>query len=375
MGDSFSETSYRGLGDNLIDSIKGVIAGIAMFLLSFPILWWNEGRTDMSTVAKTAVVVKADASDTAGDGKLVAVTAPLKNDGSLGDPDFLKPGPYAALDRRVEMFAWVEKVTKTEKKQLGGGTKVVTTYDYEKKWTDHPADSADFRYPEEHENPSMPFHSREWQADKAWVGAFAFVPADVHMLPSRPLSLDGDKLLPGHKHGGRRVDDTLFIGKGELDQPRLGDLRITWQSVAAGRTVTFYGKREGKSSIVPYLHKGEDKLFRVIDGTHEAAVAQMHDEHVAMTWFLRILGFIFMWMGMALVLGPFHAIFDIVPFVGSGSRFLAGLFLFPVALLLSGTTMVVSMIFHSTVALVIILIGFVVGAAFWIKSRKRSGRA
>jgi hypothetical protein len=369
MGDSFSETSYRGLGDNLIDSIKGVVVGICMFLVSFPILWWNEGRTDMSTVAKTAVVIKADASDSAGDGKLVAVTSPLKNDGLLGDADFLKPGPYAALDRRVEMYAWVEKVTKTEKKQLGGGKKIVTTYDYVKEWTDRPASSDDFRYPEGHENPSMAFHSRDWQADKAWVGAFAFVPADVHMLPARPLSLDGDKLLP---HKGRRVDDTLFIGKGELDQPRLGDLRVTWEAVAAGRTVTFYGKREGKTNIVPYLHKGEDKLFRVIDGTHEAAIAAMHDEHVAITWFLRILGFIFMWLGMALVLGPFHAVFDIVPFIGSSSRALAGIALFPVALLFAGTTIVMSMIFHSTIALIIVLLALVGGGAFWIKSRKRA---
>jgi len=230
--DSFSETSYRGFGDNLITSIKGVLAGVVMFLLSFPILWWNEGRTDMSTVAKTAVVIKADGSDGAGVGKLVAVTADLKNDGLLADSEFLRPGPYAALERQVEMFAWVEKVTKTEKKQLGGGTKVVTTYDYEKKWTARPANSDDFRYPEGHENPPMPYSSHSWQAERALVGAFAFQPSEVHLAPARPLTLEGDKLLPGR---GKRVDDTLFIGKGSLEQPRLGDVRINWQSVSAGR--------------------------------------------------------------------------------------------------------------------------------------------
>jgi hypothetical protein len=371
MGDSFSETSYRALGDNLVDSIKGVLVGAAMFLLSFPVLWWNEGRTDMSTVAKTAVVIKADGSDQAGQGKLVAVTSDLKNEGALGDSEFLKPGPYAALEREVEMFAWVEKVTKTEKKQLGGGTKVVTTYDYDKKWTEHPQDSSDFRYPEGHENPQMRYHSQSWQADKAYVGAFAFAPGDVHMVPARPLSLNGDKLLPNK---GQRIDDTLFVGRGTVEEPHLGDLRITWQAVSAGRQVTFYGLRQDRTTVVPYLHKGEDKLFRVIDGTHEAAVAQMHDEHTTLTWFLRLLGFIFMWLGLALVLGPFHAVFDIVPFIGSTSRALAGIALFPVAFMLSGLTIFTSMIFHSTTALVVILLLFVGGSVFWIRSRKRAAR-
>src|SRR5262249_35003751 len=152
------------------------------------------------------------------------------------------------------------------------------------------------------------------------------------------------------------------------------DLRVTWLAVSSGRQVTFYGLRQDRATIVPYLHKGEDKLFRVIDGTHEAAVAQMHDEHTTLTWFLRILGFIFMWLGMALVLGPFHAVFDIVPFIGSTSRALAGIALLPIALVLSGITIFTSMIFHSTTALIIILALFVGGSIFWIRSRKRATR-
>src|SRR5262245_13889395 len=180
MGDSYSEVSYRGLGDNLIESIKGVLVGIVLFIISFPLLWWNEGRTDMSNVAKTATVVKADGSDkSSGDGKLVAVTSELKPEGTLGDPEYLKAGNYASLRREVEMYAWVETVTKKEEKKLGGGTKVTKTYNYEKKWTSRVEDSSEFHVPEGHTNPPMTVSAQSWTADKGSLGVYTFSPSSI----------------------------------------------------------------------------------------------------------------------------------------------------------------------------------------------------
>ena len=55
MSDSYQSVTSRGLGDNLIESIKGIVVGVILFLVSFPVLWWNEGRLDISTVAKTVL--------------------------------------------------------------------------------------------------------------------------------------------------------------------------------------------------------------------------------------------------------------------------------------------------------------------------------
>src|SRR4051794_31708088 len=109
MSDVFRSVSNRSYGDNVLESIKSFLLGLALFVVAFPVLWMNEGCTDMSTVAKTAIVVPADASGALGEGALVAVTSDLRASEQVGDPDYLAPGPYVELRRKVETWAWVEK--------------------------------------------------------------------------------------------------------------------------------------------------------------------------------------------------------------------------------------------------------------------------
>src|SRR5437868_3338479 len=132
MSDQFTEVSEQGLGGNLMDSIKGVAMGGLLFLLSFVVLWWNEGRPDLSLVAKRSQVVGPAAVSAAGEGKLVSVTGTVEIDDKVGDPMFLQPGPYVRLERVVEMFAWTEKKDTETQKKLGGGKRTETTYTYDK---------------------------------------------------------------------------------------------------------------------------------------------------------------------------------------------------------------------------------------------------
>ncbi len=372
MSDSHSEVSYRGLGDNLVESIKGVLVGLVLFAASFPLLWWNEGRTDISTVAKKAAAMKPDGSTkAAGEGKLVAVTDALKPEGTLGDPDFLKPGNYVQLRRESEMYAWVEKVTKKEEKKVGGGTKETKTYTYDKQWTSRPEKSDDFRYPEGHDNPPLTVHGQSWSAPKATVGAYGFVPDDIQLPSSRPISLTSEIVLPGkHKKNG----DYLFLGRGTLEQPVLGDVRVSFKGIEGGRKVTAYGKQEGLT-LIAYMHEGKDKLYRVVDGTHEEAIAALHGEHTTMTWILRLVGFLMMWFGLALVLGPIQAVLDILPFLGSTSRALTGIVLFPVALVLTGVTVLVAIVAHNPILLIGVIVLVVGGAAFMIQRKSAKKKA
>ena len=104
MSDEFIEVEERGLGDNLLASIKGIATGGILFLLSFPVLWWNEGRTDMSEVAQQAKMANPSAVDKGLDGKLIAVTGPLKGGDKNSDKLLLKPGDYLEMRRVDEQF-------------------------------------------------------------------------------------------------------------------------------------------------------------------------------------------------------------------------------------------------------------------------------
>ena len=373
MSDEFVDVENRSLFQNLGDSIKGVLVGIVLFIVSFPVLWWNEGRVDPSSVAKNAVEVAADGSKTDGEGKLVAIYGDLKAQGTIGDPEFLANGNYIKLFRTVEMYAWVESKKTETKKKLGGGSEKITTYTYDVKWTSNPQSGKDFKYPQKHLNPALPYESRTFAANTAAVGAFSFDATKIQMPTAKPLSISDAMLNAGAKGRVKRASDQyLFSGLGSLDNPGLGDVRISFQAVQPGGNVTLYGERHGKE-VTSYDWKGEVTLFRVIEGTHKEALKTMHGEHVMMTWILRLVGFFCMWIGLSSLLGPIHAILDIVPFIGSAGRFVVGLVLFPVALVLSLITIIVSNIFHSPIMMLITIAAIVGFGMYWVKRKKAAG--
>lgn len=373
----------KTLGDKIGAAIAGVFVGIALFLTSFGVLWWNEGRTDMSKVAAGATITAADQIDTSLEGQLVSVSGTLDPQGTVEDPEYLKPATYMKLNRQVEMFAWVEHQKKQTKKQVGGGEIEYITYDYTKEWTSHPSDSSHFEYSEDYVNPELTIEAKSFSPEGATLGAWRLDPSEATLPRAERVKLAASQLkYPKTKKARRQLrrsgvkmtnnEEYLFRGKGSLENPRIGDVRISWTAVPAGLNVTMFAQAGSGSGLVPYLHKGKDRLYRAITGTHDEAVATLATEHKVITWMLRIVGFLMMWIGMSLVFGPLHAFADIIPFVGDSSRFLVGLVLFPVALVLSVLTMIISLIAHNIIALLITFILLVGGGVAFYLIRKRS---
>lgn len=430
MNDVFRSVSHRSLGDNLLESIKGFLIGLVLFFAAFPVLWWNEGCVDPASIARTAVVVKVDGSGSDGEGKLIAVTDKLAVTESVGDPEMLAPGAYVELRRDVEMYAWIEKKETRTEKRLGGGSDVITTYSYRLDWTSSPADSESFSHPEGHENPRLDLRSAVFHPALAQVGGFSFAPAQARLPAATPLELTAGmiklpeappasalepaasvKTPPGKKpvpakapppkkpepkktepapeadadadadsdapakstRPFRFVAPALYRGAGTPERPVAGDVKVSYQAVAPGKLATLYGTRQG-TSVIPFVFDGNEKLFRVVEGTHEQAMATLHGEHVARTWGIRGLGFFMIWVGLALVIGPFNAVLDIVPFIGQSGRFLTGLVMFPIAAVLAGTTILVSAIAHSTVLLVGTLVVLVGGIVAFVVMRKNAAQ-
>jgi len=117
MAEQYTEITTKGWGKRILDSFMGVLIGLALFLISFIVMWKTEGRTDFSKIASKTIEISADKISAKADGRPVSVTAPLVASAPIGDEGFLKPGDYITLERKVEMYAWVEeKHSKTEKK-------------------------------------------------------------------------------------------------------------------------------------------------------------------------------------------------------------------------------------------------------------------
>lgn len=443
MSDEFIEVSERGLGDNLLASIKGIAVGGILFLLSFPILWWNEGRTDMSEVAQQAKPVDANKVDRALDGKLIAVTGPLKGGGKISDKLLLKPGDYVRLQRVVEQFSWVEHSESKTEKKLGGGSRTVTKTRYDRDWTESPMAPEKMKDPVGHRNPPLLLEGGTFYPDRAAVGVYRFDPKAAQLPSGEALTLTPDlveeqlggdakpddaarpagdegadkavkegaaddkgdeaaskKKAKKRKHHGRKVrrayavredrpapavdkpmpssyklvgGSHLFRGRGTPEDPQIGDVRVSFRALQPGGEVTLYGAQGGEE-VKPFVNKGGDTLYRVLKGGHQQAVASMAAEHKMMTWILRLVGFLCMWIGLSMFFGPVNAVLDIVPFLGSMGRFLVGLVLLPVSLLLSTLVVLLSIIAHSPILLVLTL-GGLIGGGYFLYQKKRKQAA
>ena len=373
MADQFTEVTTKGWGKRILDSFLGVFIGLALFLISFIVLWKTEGRTDYSKIAAKALEVPSSRIAAEAEGRLISVTAPLETSELIGDPGYLKPGGYIALSREVEMFAWVEeKHTKTEKK-TGGSEVTTTTYTYRQEWTDRPESHSSFKHPEGHENPPLTVEAKTFLASRANIGAYAVDPEGMSLPPKSPLELNPEKLdLP--KNSPFVLDGNyLFKGRGSLSAPEVGDIRLSYRALPAGRKVTAFGKLSG-SELVPYLHKGEKRLYRALAGTRDEAIHQMKQEYKMAGWAGRIIGFLMMWIGLLLMTGPLSTILDVLPFLGQASRFLIGLLTFPIALVLSLITILISMIAHNIIALLVVL-ALIIGGGILLYNRKRATAA
>lgn len=368
MADQFTKVTRQSWGSKLTNSLLGAVIGVVFFFGSFFVLWGNEGKINWSQVASTSTAVNASAGNRASEGAFIAATGNLATSEQLGDSAYLRPGSYLKLERRVEMFAWSEDERSETEKRIGGETVTKTTYEYKKEWTRSPENSKNFEYSQSHVNPEQSVKEAEWTASSAQIGTYSVELGNLELPEAKLIKLNGDIVL--QNAGQKLVGEYIFIGKGTPEQPEIGDIRIQFAAVPNKAGVTVFGTQQG-NAIVPYMYRGESSFFRALEGDRATAIAQLQAEHNMITWILRIAGFLMMWLGMCLVLGPITAFLDVLPMLGSASGWMIGLGTFVVALLLSAVTIVIAIIAHNLVALVALLLLLVGGAVFWSKRQAR----
>jgi len=371
MADQFTETTTTGWGKRIVNSFMGVLIGILLFFFSFVVLWKTEGRTNYAKVAAKSVALSIQSVDQNGQDKLVSATGTMETPDSVGDPEFLRPGSYIMLQRTVEMYAWKERSSSKSKKNMGGSETTTTTYTYEKEWTSNPENSADFKKPEGHANPGLDIPEKEFYAGQTKLGAYELDIQNMQLPDASKLEIGRNDLSPEMPDSFKLSQGYLFKGKGTLSEPEVGDVRLSFGAIVSGKKVTVFGKLTG-GAIEPYLIKGETKFYRAMAGTRDEAIAQLKTEYKVAGWMGRIIGFLMMWIGLFLLSGPLHNVLDVLPFLGTASRFVAGLITFPIALVLSLVTIIVSLIAHNIIALAVVLAA-IAGLLVYLKQRKKAG--
>lgn len=384
MPNQFKEVTTTGFGSRILNSVVGVGVGIVLFLCSFVVLYWNEGRFDFSSIAKDAIPVEA--TDTAGPSKaganLVALSGMANSTETLGDEIaldqgvlVLKPGKYLAVQRTVEMYGWIEEKETKSHKNLGGSETSETTYTYKTDWIDldEAAKSKDFMHPEEHGNPEPLITNYETKVTSLTEGSYTLNMNSLELPEYKDLALKNKIELPRGSKWKSALwgDNYVFVGMGTYQKPVVGDLRVSYKTVSYPIKVTSFGKFE-QNSLTPYVDKKGHSLYRMFEGTKDEAVTKFHEEYTTALWIFRLVGFLMMAIGLMMFFGPLSTLLDIVPIFGSLSRTLVGIASIVAALVLSAVTILVSMVLHNIVALIIVLGVLIIGTIFWLKKMRQS---
>lgn len=380
---SFAETQHVSWFQKLAEAAWGVVIGLVLVLVTGGVLFWNEGRAvqtfkSLNEGASVVVGVASRQLDPANEGKLIHVQGELETETPLVDREFGIEARAARLVRTVEMYQWKEE-SRTETRQLaGGGEERVTTYTYRRVWSDTRIASERFRRPAGHANPPMRFRRAEVVAEDARLGAFRPGPTAAGRLPAddlRPVTEEEAARLRGATGPAHAVDGILYLGA-DPGSPRIGDLRITYHVAPTG-PASFIGRQVG-ADLQEYQTTAGDRLLLARAGlvSAEAMFARAHEENVFLTWIIRVLGTIFMWVGFLLILRPVAVVGDLVPVIGSVLGAGVAITALLMTALLAPTVIGVAWLFYRPLIGIAVLVGgFAIAYGLrWIARKRSSAR-
>lgn len=345
--DHFTEKSYTGYGQNIGNSIKGIFFGFLFLIGSIVLLWWNEGRSVEQSTAlhemKENIITLPDTKYSAKyNGQPALLQGEIKPLNELIDSAFGIHSDGLKLNRIVEMYQWKENTSSKSEDKLGGGTETVTTYDYAKEWSSSEINSDSFKHPEGHQNPKMLYKSETFVTD-AKIGDFHLDKAVVDHISTSgdyaELNTTSDLNVTNHKN-------FLYIGK-DAGQPQIGDIKISYKNAPAG-VYTIAAKIQG-GTLTDYTTKNGKNFIFVRSGkvSAENIFKSELESNSILTWILRGVGLVLMFMGFSMMMGILSTLAKVIPFLGS---------------LVGGVTGIIA-------GVLTLVVGSIVIALAWLSSR------
>lgn len=331
--DSHTTVTYTSWGQRLQQACCGVCFGLILFIGSFPLLVWNEGRSieryESLEEGKKAVFVVSDPSDSIDytrEGTLVYMSgkaevgenATMASDSTFG----VSPSNTLKLKRVAEMYQWEENKSSHTEKTEGGGSKTTTTYSYDKAWSDHLINSGSFSDSSNHENPSsMPYSSQTFAADPITVGSYTLSSGLVGKINwfsdmNNDGSLSVDDIADDYGQENAMVYGNGFYFGDSPGSPDVGDTKIDFKYIPEG-TVSFVGAQKG-NTFSPYVTKrgGSILLLRSGDRSANELFMLAERDNTIITWGVRFGGFLLMFIGLRMISQPLEVVLDRIPFVG-----------------------------------------------------------
>ena len=175
---------------------------------------------------------------------------------------------------------------------------------------------------------------------------------------------------------GRRtqlVGQSIFVGN-DPNNPVVGDLRISYRA-ARPATVSIVAQQQGQG-FAAYTTGNGQTLQLVTAGSKTAAemIQAAESENAILTWILRLVGVVLVFVGFSMIFAPIRVLADVVPLFGSIVGFGTGLISGVLTLVIAPLVIAVAWFAHRPImAAIVLAVG--VALAFGLSRLRRSRRA
>ena len=331
--DQVTEVTGTSWLSRLGQALGGVLIGILAILASIVLLFWNEGRAikiaqGLTEGAGIVRSVSPEHIDSGNNGRLIHVVGNLTTGGPVADPDFGLRSPAVRLVRTVEMYQWKEEAQSETRTKLGGSEERTTTYKYARGWSDKAIDSTRFKEPRGHTNPTMPYLSREVLAAGTRLGGYA-VPDSLlrgfgEPKPIAATEAQANALQIRVNKPVTVMDGVLHVGR-DPSQPAIGDMKVSFAEVPLQKASVVAA--QSGTSFAPFpTHTGTTvELISAGDVPAASMFKAAQEENATLTWILRGVGAVVMFVGFAMILRPLAVVGDVIPILGDIIRAGTGL--------------------------------------------------
>jgi hypothetical protein len=353
------------------NSFGGFLFGIAMFIGAIPLLAWNENnvyKVRMGLKEGAELVRSVDARPlTELEGQLIHIAGNVSTTSGVKDPVFQIGYDVLRLQRTVEMYQWDEKRSKQDDQ---------TRYSYQQKWSERHIDSSRFHDGSNHANPPPPpFSTDDFVASDARLGEFTVSESQIRKAGG--LAPVAEAAVPPalRSDGWRGRGNTWFKGRGSLESPAIGDLRISFEVLPEG-AMSLVGQQQGKT-LVPWTSSRKTDVLLVERGnvTAPAMFETAQSRNTMFGWAIRAAGFTAMWIGLGMCFQPLVSVLSFIPGVGRMVGMIGKWLSFLIAMVFALTTIVLSWIAVRPLMLVLILAGIVAVALIFGRLRAEKAPA
>lgn len=355
MSDHFTETTTISWGSRIMESIKGILVGLILFIVSFFLIFWNEGNSiDRAKALEEGrgivVPTSSESVNNSNNNNLIHFSGEATSDAVLNDKFFGVSLNALKLKRNVEMYQWQETQHTKTKKNTGGSETKETTYDYSKVWSEQLISSTNFRKKEGHENPTtMPYKSQAFTAPKITVGAFTLSNAFTNQINNfTPYPVSNDHHAQMHP----KLQEVFTVNSegnyfyGNSNDPQIGSVRISYHIIEP-QTISVIGKQNNNMLETYHAKTGEIALLEYGSVGAESMFKSAEQENMLITWLLRGGAILLMWGGLMLIFRPIAIVGDFIPLLGSVMGAGIGIVTFIISLVLSFITMALAWITYN----------------------------